>query len=115
MIPTEARSLRIYVDARDRWQGRPLYEAIVAHARAADVAGASVFPVEMSYGSHRHIHDAASDYGFADLPVVIEMVDAPERIDALLAELGPMLAGAAATVRPVRVVRYAHTDPEATP
>ena len=38
MIPTEARLLRIYVDAHDRWQGRPLYEAIVARARATDVA-----------------------------------------------------------------------------
>lgn len=115
MIPTEARLLRIYVDANDRWQGRPLYEAIVARAREADMAGASVFPVEMSYGSHHHIHDAASDYGFVDLPVVIEIVDAPGRIDALLADLGAMLAGAVATVRPARVVRYTHTDPEARP
>ena len=113
MIPTEARLLRIYVDADDRWQGRPLYEVIVARARAADVAGASVFPVEMSYGSHRHIHDTASDYGFVDLPVVIEVVDAPGRVDALLAELGAMLGGSVATVRPVRVVRYAHADPGA--
>jgi PII-like signaling protein len=115
MIPTDARLLRIYVDARDRWHGRPLYEAIVARARAADLAGASVFPVEMSYGSHRRIHDAASDYGFLDLPVIIEVVDAPGRIDALLADLGPMLAGASAMVRPVRVIRDAHNDPGATP
>jgi PII-like signaling protein len=115
MIPTEARLLRIYVDAHDRWQRQPLYEAIVARARALDIAGASVFPVEMSYGSHHRIHDAASDYGFVDLPVVIEIVDAPGRIDALLADLGPMIAGAVATVGLVRVVRYAHTDPEAWP
>ena len=115
MIPTEARLLRIYVDAHDRWHGRPLYEAIVARARAMDVAGASVFAVEMSYGSHRRIHDAASDYGFVGLPVVIEVVDAPERIDALAAELGAMIAGALATVQPVRVVRYAHTEPEVKP
>ncbi len=115
MIPTEARLLRIYVDAHDRWQKQPLYEAIVARARALDIAGASVFPVEMSYGSHHRIHDAASDYGFVELPVLIEVIDAPERVDALLAELGPMIAGALATVRPVRVVRYAHTDPEARP
>ena len=48
MIPTDARLLRILVDAHERWHGRPLYEAIVARAREADVAGASVFPVEMS-------------------------------------------------------------------
>jgi PII-like signaling protein len=111
MIPTEAQLLRIYVDARDRWQGRPLYEAIVVRARSMDIAGASVFPVEMSYGSHRWIHDAASDYGFVDLPVVIEIVDAPERIVALMPELGAMLKGALATVQPVCVVRYVHTEP----
>jgi PII-like signaling protein len=68
----------------------------------------------MSYGSHRRIHDAASEYGFVDLPVVIEVIDAPERIDALLAGLGAMIAGAVATVQPVRVVRYVHTEPEVT-
>jgi PII-like signaling protein len=46
---------------------------------------------------------------------VIEIVDARGRIDALLADLGPMIAGAVATVRSVRVVRYAHTDPEVKP
>jgi uncharacterized protein len=115
MIPPEARWLRIYVDAHERWKGRPLYETIVARARAMDIAGASVFAVEMSYGSHGRIHDAASDYGFVGLPVVIEIVDAPERIDALLADLGAMIAGAMVTVRPVRVVRYAHTEPEVKP
>jgi PII-like signaling protein len=115
MIPTDARLLRIYADAHDRWQGRLLYEAIVAGARAAGLAGASVFTVEMGYGSHRRLHDAASEYGFIGLPVVIEMVDAPERIDALLSELGPMIAGVVATVQPVRVVRYAHTDAEVRP
>ncbi len=115
MIPTDARLLRIYVDAHDRWQGRPTYETIVARARAAGLAGASVFPVEMSYGSHRRIHDAASDYEFIELPVVIEMVNGPERIDALLSELGAMIAGVVATVQAVRVVRYAHTDAEVRP
>ena len=115
MIPTESRLLRIYVNAHDRWQGRPLYEAIVARARATEIAGASVFPVEMSYGSHHRIHDAASDYGFIDLPVVIEVVDGPERVDALLAELGAMIAGAVAMVESVRVVRYAHDERETKP
>ncbi len=115
MIPTDARLLRLYVDAHDRWEGRLLYEAIVAGARSAGMAGASVFPTEMGYGSHRRIHDAASEYGFVGLPVVIEIVDAAGRIDALLAALGPMLANVAATVQAVRVVRYAHTEPEATP
>ena len=115
MIPSDARRLLLYVDAHDRWHGRFLYEAIVARARSAGLAGASVFPAEMGYGSHRRIHDAASEYGFVGLPVVIEIVDAAERIDALLAELGPMLANVAATLRAVRVIRYAHAEPGANP
>ncbi len=114
MIPTDSRLLRLYVDAHDRWQRRPLYEAIVARARAMALAGASVFPAEMGYGSHRRLHDSASDYGSIGLPVVVEIVDAPEWIDAPLAELGPMIAAVATTVQPVRVVRYTHTEPGVT-
>ena len=85
MIPADARLLRICVNANDRWQGKSLYKAIVTTARTLSIAGASVFPVAMSYGPGRRIHDAAGDYGFVDLPVVIEIVDAPDRIDALIA------------------------------
>ncbi len=115
MIPTDSHWLRIYADAHDRWQGRPLYEAIVARARAMEIAGASVFPVEMSYGSHRRIHDAASDYGFIGLPVVIEIVDAAERIAALLTDLGPIVDRVVATIQPVRVFRHAHAERESNP
>jgi PII-like signaling protein len=108
MIPVDARLMRIFVNASDRWQGRPLYEAIVTSARSLGLAGASVFPVEASYGSRRQIHDAEGDYGFVDLPVVIEIVDAPERIDALIAGLGPMIADAMVTVATVRVLRFSH-------
>jgi PII-like signaling protein len=107
MIPTEASLLRLYLDASDRWHGRPLFEAVVAAARARPMAGASVFPVDLSYGTHRQIHDALSEYRFAHLPVVIEVVDAPDRVDALTADLVPMVAEGLATVEPVRVIRYA--------
>jgi PII-like signaling protein len=108
MIPADARLMRICVNTNDRWRGKPLYEAIVTTARALSIAGASVFPVALSYGSGRQIHDASGDYGFVDLPVVIEIVDAPDRIDALIAGLGAMIAEALVTVESVRVVHYSH-------
>jgi PII-like signaling protein len=104
MIPPEASLLRVYVNSSHRWQGGPLYRAIVETARARGVAGASVFPVEVSFGARRLIRDVESDYQFFDIPVVVEVVDAPERVEALLAELGPMLRGGLMTVSPVRVV-----------
>src|SRR5512135_81141 len=108
MIPTEASRLRIYLNASDRWHGQPLYQAVVEAARALHLAGASVFPVALSFGANQRLRDASSDYGFADIPVVVEVIDAPERVQALLVELGPMVGEGIATVGPVRVVRPAH-------
>jgi PII-like signaling protein len=107
MIPGEASLLRLYINGSLRWQGKPLYQAVVETARALHLAGASVFLVDLSYGQHRRLRDAKSEYLFVDIPVVVEVVDAPDRVDELLDRLRPMLAGAFATVEPVRVVRYA--------
>jgi CrcB protein len=110
MIPADARLLSILVGADTRHDGARLYEFIVGTARALKIAGASVFPVEASYGRHREIHDLASDYSFMELPVLIEIVEAPERIDLLLASLGGTIATAFVTVERVEVILYAHTE-----
>lgn len=108
MIPLEAQRLRLSLNADDRWRGRPLYRVIVETARADQGAGASVFPVDLGYGTHRRIHDLQSEYTSFAAPVVIDLVDAPERIARLLARLGPMALEVLAVVDPVRVVRHAH-------
>jgi len=108
MIPDHARLLRLYVNGSDRWRGQPLYRAVVELARAMQLAGASVFSADLSYGDHRQLHDIRSEYLFANIPVVVEIIDAPERVEQLLERLRPMLSDGFATVAPVRVVRYAH-------
>lgn len=110
MIPAEAELLSIHVGADERYDGKRLYETIVEKARAMNLAGASVFPVEMSYGGHRQIHDALSDYTFVELPVLIEIIDAPDRIAAFMSALGTMIAPAIVTTEPARVIRYSHTE-----
>src|SRR5437870_2945761 len=111
MIPTQASLLRLYINASDRWHGEPLYQAVVAKAQAGQMAGASVFPVELSFGGHHRLRDASSEYLFADIPVVVELVDAPDRVEAFLAELRPMLKAGLATIEAVRVIRYSPTSP----
>lgn len=112
MIPTEARVLRIYVNADERWRGKPLYQALVEQARSAGLAGASVFRVDVSYGANQQLHDAKSEYLFVGLPVVIEIVDGPVEIEGFLAEVGEMVAEGLCVITPARVVRYAHpADP----
>jgi PII-like signaling protein len=104
----EASLLRLYVNADDRFQGKPLYEAVVTKARAMGLAGASVFPAEMGYGCHRVLHDAMSEYSFIGAPLVVEVVDFPGRITDLLAEFKAMVGEGLVTVSPVQVTRYVH-------
>jgi PII-like signaling protein len=98
--------LRFYVKANKRQGGKPLYRSIVERAREMGMAGASVFSTELSLGEHRAIHDARSEYSSYELPVVIEIVDDPARIAALIAELGPLAELTMATLEPVEVVHY---------
>jgi PII-like signaling protein len=109
MTPGAAQLLTIHVPG-DRWhEGKALHEFIVEQARALNLAGASVFPVAFSYGSHGYFHDERSDYSFAQMPVVIEIVDRPDRVKALLAAVRPMIMPALVTIEPVSVVRYSHS------
>ncbi len=107
----EARLLRLYVNADDRFQGRPLFEAVVTKARAMGLAGASVFVAEMGYGCHRVVHDLMSDYAFMEAPLVVEVVESPERIQELLGEFKAMVGEGlvtVSTVSPAQVVRHVH-------
>jgi PII-like signaling protein len=115
MIPDEASLLRLYVNGSLRWHGKPLYQAVVETAREMHLAGASVFLVDLSYGTHRRLRDAKSEYLFVDVPVVIEVVDAPERVETLVERLRPMVGAGFATLEPVRVVRYAHHEDRSGP
>jgi PII-like signaling protein len=112
MIPTGARLLRIYLNVNERWHGAPLYRAVVEKARTLRLAGASVFPVELSYGAHRQVHDAESDYSSYDIPVVIEIVDAPEKVEALTSELDVMVGEGLVVRARVHVARYTHHSAE---
>jgi PII-like signaling protein len=108
MIPREARLLRLYSKANASCAGGLVYRAVVEMARRAKLAGASVFPVELGYGAHRWIHDQTSDYSSFDIPIVVEIVDAADRIAVLMGELDKMVCEGLVVVRPVRVFRYTH-------
>jgi PII-like signaling protein len=112
MIPEHASLLRLYVNGSKRYRGKPLYQAVVEEARAMGLAGASVFLTDLAYGVERLLRDAKSEYLFVDIPIVVEVVDAPERIEEFLERLRPMVVGGFATVEAVRVICYAHHGDE---
>ena len=112
MIPTEATLLRMYLNGNARWHGKPLYRAVVEAARSLQLGGASVFLADLSYGTHRQIHDAKSEYSSFAIPVVLDLVDADEKLQALLVEVDTMVGEGLVVLRPVRVIQYAGTgDP----
>ncbi len=115
MIPDRASLLRLYINGSLRWRGKPLYQAVVETAREMHLAGASVFLVDRSFGIQGRMRDAQSDYLFVDIPVVVEIVDAPERVEELRERLRPMVSEGFATIEPVRVLRYAHHEDRPKP
>src|SRR5437016_12753165 len=92
-IPTEGKLLRIFVGEADHWHGKPLYEAIVLEARKRGMAGARVIKGFMGFGAHSRIHTAKLLERSQDLPIVVEIVDAPEKIEAFVPGLETKVGG----------------------
>src|SRR3954452_204923 len=105
-IPSEATLLRIFIGESDRWQHQPLYEAIVLKARELHLAGATVLRGPMGFGKSSRLHTAKILRLSMDLPLVIEMVDAEDKIQSLLPELNGMLKGGLVTTEKVTVIDY---------
>ena len=107
-LPEEAELLRVFIGDGDRYHHKPLYEAIVEAARERHLAGATVLRGYLGYGAHSRIHTAKILRLSEDLPVVVEIVDEPEKIEAFLPVLDEMMAEGMVTVEPVRVITYRH-------
>ena len=98
--------LRIFLGENDRSDGHPLYQAIVLKAREMGLAGATVLRGPLGYGDHSHLHTAKILRLSSDLPMVVEIVDAEDKVDAFLPLLDQMMSGGLVTVERVRVRRY---------
>lgn len=109
-IPTEGKLLRIFIGESDKWHHQPLYEAIVHKARELGLAGATVLRGPMGYGAKSHMHTAKILRLSMDLPIVIEIVDAEEKINALLPHLDEMVTGGLVTLEDVKVIKYVASD-----
>jgi len=105
-IPNDAVLLRIFIGESDRWEHKPLYEAIVMAAREAQLAGATVLRGPMGFGKNSHLHTAKILRLSVDLPLVIEMVDSEEKINSFLPTLDKMIGGGLVTLEKVKVLHY---------
>jgi len=105
-LPDQCELLRIFIGEHDRYHGKPLYEAIVAEARREGMAGATVLRGMMGFGAHSRLHTAKVLRLAEDLPIVVEIVDAPEKIETLLPKLDEMISEGLVTLEKVRVIAY---------
>jgi PII-like signaling protein len=105
-IPSEGKLLRIFIGEADYWQGKPLYEAIVVEARKRGLAGATVVKGFMGFGAHSRIHTAKLLELSQDLPIIIEIVDASEKIEAFMPDLEAMVGDGLITLERAEVLLY---------
>jgi hypothetical protein len=107
-LPEEGVLLRIFMGEADREPGgdRPLYEAIVRRAREAHLAGATVLKGPLGYGKNSRVHSAKLLELSTDLPIVIEIVDAEDKIKAFLPIVDELVTEGMVTLEAVRILKY---------
>ena len=105
-IPRDAVLLRIFIGEDDKVRGRPLYEAIVLKARELQLAGATILRGPMGFGHSSRLHTAKILRLSEDLPIVIEIVDSEEKIEAFLPQLEEMMSSGLVTLEKVQVLQY---------
>lgn len=108
MVPLAHNALlmRIFIGEDDRFERRPLYEAIVLKARTAGIAGATVLRGPMGFGHASHLHTAKILRLSGDLPIVIEIVDEEPKVRAFLASIEAMIGRRLVTLERVEVIRW---------
>jgi uncharacterized protein len=105
-IPEDGYLLRIFIGESDKVGHKPLYEVIVLKAREAGLAGATVLRGVMGFGKNSVLHTAKILRLSDDLPMVVEVVDSREKIEAFLPILDGLVADGLVTLERVRVVHY---------
>jgi PII-like signaling protein len=105
-----AKLLRVYIGESDKWHGRPLATALVERFRAEGLAGATVVRAVEGFGANSRIHTARVLRLSEDLPLVVEVVDRADRINAVLPLVDEMIEDGLVTIADVEVVHYRHSS-----
>src|ERR1041384_4291188 len=105
-IPHEATLLRIFIGESDRYEHRPLYEAIILKAREMHLAGATALRGPIGFGKSSRMHTSKILRLSMDLPMIIEIVDSEEKIQSFLPVLDGMITGGLVTMEKIRAIHY---------
>ncbi len=106
----KAKMLRIVISEDDRWEGEPLYEAIVKRLIMSDIAGATVYKAIAGYGPHKRYHKKKTLAKHGELPILITVMDTEENISRVLPILDDMVQEGIVVLSDVNVIKYTHRD-----
>jgi PII-like signaling protein len=110
VLPEDGCLLRIFIGESEKVDGKPLYQRLVEKARTRGLAGATVWRGMMGYGANSRIHTSKILRLSQDLPVIVEIVDAREKLEAFLVQVDSLIRGGLATLEKVQVHVYRSTQ-----
>jgi PII-like signaling protein len=105
---SKAKMMRIFIGENDKWNGKPLHEAIVSGLRAHDIAGVTVYRGILGYGANRRIHKDAALSLSHDRPILLSIIDAEEKLRAFMPILEQMVQQGLVVLSDVDVIKYSH-------
>lgn len=109
-----AKLMRIFMGEADRWNGEPLYDAIVKQLRMMEIAGATVYRGILGYGAKGHTHKQSFFHVVRDLPIMISVVESEEKLKQAAQVIENMLHDGLIVMSDVDIVRLVHSGPEET-
>lgn len=107
-----AKMLRVFLGEADRWQDQPLYDAIVQRLRMMEIAGATVYRGVDGYGAKGHAHKKSFLHLSKDLPIMISVIDTPEKIRAAAEAIEGMLGDGLIVISDAEMIRLVRSRPE---
>lgn len=106
----KAKMLRIIISEDDKWEGEPLYEAIIKRLIMADIAGATVYKAIAGYGPHKRYHKKKTLTVHGELPILITVMDTEDKINKVIPILDELVGEGIVVLSDVNVIKYTHRD-----
>ncbi len=107
-IEGKARMMRIYIGESDRWNERPLHQALVEAMRANDIAGVTVYRGILGYGAHRRLHKDKPLHLSHDSSIMLSAIDTDEKLQAFLPVVDQMVGEGLVVLSNVEIIKYSH-------
>lgn len=110
-LESKAKMMRILIGENDKWNDKPLHQALVQALRANDIAGVTVYRGILGYGANRRLHKDSALNLSHDAPILLTVVDSEEKLRAFFPVLDQMVTQGLVALSDVDVIKYSHSQP----